>query len=122
MYLEHGMDGGVISFTLEGGNVLMPSSYQLPKTLPSCFFIIIIVFRMSMKDMALTGEVPYQMNPQSHQMSLFLRLTCHCQMRDMRNSHVPSIHLEKATAMVLTSFLRSWHSFELLLLVHSTDL
>lgn len=122
MYLEHGMQGGVISFTLAGGQRFDAQLIPVAKNLTLLFFVIIIVFRMSTKDMALTGEVPYQMNPQSHQVSLFLRLTCHCQMRDMRNSHVPSIHLEKATAMVLTSSLRSWHSFELLLLNHFKDL
>ena len=124
MYVEHGMEGGVISFTLAGGGGAHFDAQLIPvvKNLTLLFFVIIFVFRMNMKDMALTGEVPYQMNPQSHQVSLFLRLTCHCQMKDMRNSHVPSIHLEKATAMVLTSSLRSWHSFELLLLNHFEDL
>lgn len=123
MYVEHGMEGGVISFTLAGGGTHFDAQLiPVVKNLTLLFFVIIFVFRMNMKDMALTGEVPYQMNPQSHQVSLFLRLTCHCQMRDMRNSHVPSIHLEKATAMVLTSSLRSWHSFELLLLNHFEDL
>ena len=72
---HHGVELSYCLVTVRVTVLLRFDAQLIPvaKNLTLLFFVIIIVFTMSMKDMALTGEVPYKMNPQSHQVSLFLR-------------------------------------------------